>query len=982
MTTTAGNFNILKQRPHAHESFSDSQKLESLLKKTVRGEVRFDASSRALYATDASNYRQVPIGLVIPRDADDVEATVAGCRAIGAPILARGGGTSLSGQCCNVAVVLDFSKYLNQIVALDPASKRARVEPGIVLDRVRDAAEVHHLTFAPDPATHSRCTIGGMIGNNSCGVHALLGGKTVDNVESLDILLYDGTKLSVGATSDEELKSTIAAGGRRGQIYSSLAKLRDRYADEVRRRFPRIPRRVSGYNLDELLPENGFHVARSLVGSEGTCVTVLGANLQLTDSPPHRRLVALGFPDPFIAADHVPALLAFKPIGLEGFDGMLVDFMLRKKLAVDDVVLLPSGKGHLLVELGAWSAQEVDAQVDALMSSVSSLDVVPVARAYSLEEAKRVWRVRESALGATVYVPGEPHGWEGWEDSAVAPEKLGSFLRQTFGLMQEYGYRSPMYGHFGQGCVHLRINFDLESEGGIRNFREFLDRAADIVIEHGGSLSGEHGDGQARAALLPKMFGPELMQAFREFKAIWDPENKMNPGKLVDPIAVYEPQDNLRLGANYQEHFYETHFSFPDDHGSIADATLRCVGVGACRKTDGGTMCPSYMATREERHSTRGRAHLLWEMLEGNVLKDGWKNEAVHDALDLCLACKACKTECPVSVDVATYKAEFLSHYYEGRLHPLRDYLFGFMDRWAHLASIIPGVTPGLANLAMQTPVVGSLIKQVAGIADERHLPKFAARSFQSAAPTKAASSMPRVLLWPDTWNNYFHPTALTAAQRVLESAGFQAELPRGHICCGRPLYDFGFLPQARQYLERVMTTLATQIDAETPIVVLEPSCASVFRDELRNLFPNDPRAERLRDQVFLLSEFLARHAPGYKPPQTPQRKLLVHGHCHHKSLMKMNDELALLRATGSEVEYLDSGCCGMAGPFGFEREKFEVSQAVGERVLLPAVRQSDAATVIVTDGFSCREQIAQNSTRRAVHFAEADLPGAVKRLS
>ncbi len=972
MTTTAQKFNILKQRPHAHESFSDSQKLESLLKKTVRGEVRFDDGSRALYATDASNYRQVPIGLVIPRDASDVEATVAACCAVGAPILARGGGTSLSGQCCNVAVILDFSKYLNRIVALDPESKRARVEPGIVLDRVRDAAEAHQLTFAPDPATHSRCTIGGMIGNNSCGVHALLGGKTVDNVESLEILLYDGTKLTVGATSDEELRSIIAAGGRRGQIYSSLAKLRDRYGDEVRRRFPPIPRRVSGYNLDELLPENGFNVARSLVGTEGTCVTVLGANLQLTDSPPHRRLVALGFPDPFIAADHVPGLLEFKPIGLEGFDGMLVDFMLRKKLAVDDVVLLPPGNGHLLVELGAWSAQEVDAQVDALMSSVSGMSVVPIARAYSVEEARRVWKVRESALGATVYVPGEPHGWEGWEDSAVAPEKLGSFLRQTFGLMNEYGYRSPMYGHFGQGCVHLRINFDLESEAGIRNFREFLDRAADIVIEHGGSLSGEHGDGQARAALLPKMFGPELMQAFREFKTIWDPENKMNPGKLADPIAVYEPQDNLRLGANYREHSYETHFSFPDDHGSISDATLRCVGVGACRKVDAGTMCPSYMATGEERHSTRGRAHLLWEMLEGNVLKDGWKNEAVHEALELCLACKACKTECPVNVDVATYKAEFLSHYYEGRLHPLRDYLFGFMDRWAHLASVIPGVTPALANFAMQVPVIGNLIKQVAGVAEQRQLPKFAARSFQSAAPAAAASSMPRVLLWPDTWNNYFHPSALTAARSVLVSAGFRVEVPRGHICCGRPLYDFGFLPQARQYLERVMTTLATQIDAETPIVVLEPSCASVFRDELCNLFPNDPRAKRLCDQVFLLSEFLVRHAPGYVPKQTPQRKLLVHGHCHHKSLMKMNDELALLRATGSEVEYLDSGCCGMAGPFGFEKEKFEVSQAVGERTLLPAVRQADHATVIVTDGFSCREQIAQNSDRRAIHFAEA----------
>ncbi len=974
MTTSAASFNILRQRPHPHESFSDSVELVRLLKQSVRGEVRFDDGSRALYATDASNYRQVPIGLVIPRDTDDVEATVAACRAVGAPILARGGGTSLSGQCCNVAVVIDFSKYVNRIVALDPAAKRARVEPGIVLDRVRDAAELHQLTFAPDPATHSRCTIGGMIGNNSCGVHALLGGKTVDNVESLDVLLYDGTRLTVGATTNEELQAIIAAGGRRGGIYSGLAKLRDQYADLVRQRFPRIPRRVSGYNLDELLPENGFHVARALVGTEGSCVTVLGATLRLTDSPPYRRLVALGFPDPFIAADHVPRVLEFKPIGLEGFDGMLVDFMLRKKLAVEDVVLLPPGKGHLLVEFGAWSAPEADAQVDALMSAIGKMDVVPVARAYTAEEAKRVWHVRESALGATVYVPGEPHGWEGWEDSAVAPEQLGSFLRQTFQLMQKYGYRSPMYGHFGQGCVHLRINFDLESEAGIRNFREFLDHAADIVIAHGGSLSGEHGDGQARAALLPKMFGPELMQAFREFKTIWDPDNKMNPGKLADPVAVYEPQDNLRLGAGYREHNHPTHFSFPHDHGSMSDATLRCVGVGACRKTDAGTMCPSYMATREERHSTRGRAHLLWEMLEGNVIKDGWKNEAVHEALDLCLACKACKTECPVNVDVASYKAEFLAHYYEGRPHPLRDYLFGFMDRWAHLASI----APALANFTMQAPIAGSLIKQLAGVAAQRQLPKFAGRSFQNSMKTRAANgahSMPRVLLWPDTWNNYFHPPALTAAHSVLYSAGFQVEVPSGHICCGRPLYDFGFLPQARQYLEKVMTTLAPQIEAGMPIVVVEPSCASVFRDELGNLFPNDHRAERLRDQVYLLSEFLVGHAPDYAPPQTPGRKLLVHGHCHHKSLMKMNDELSLLRATASDVEYLDSGCCGMAGPFGFEKEKFDVSQAIGERVLLPAVRRSDSATVIVTDGFSCREQIAQNSTRRAIHFAEAVCP-------
>jgi FAD/FMN-containing dehydrogenase/Fe-S oxidoreductase len=977
VTNPASAFPILQHKPLAHETFSESGDLEQRLKQTVRGEVRFDDGSRALYATDSSNYRQVPIGLVIPRDVADIEATVAACRATGAPILARGGGTSLAGQCCNVAVVIDFSKYVNSIVSLDPETKSACVEPGIVLDRVRDAAELHQLTFAPDPATHSRCTIGGMIGNNSCGVHGLLGGKTVDNIESLDILLYDGNRMTVGATSEAELQAIIATGGRRGEIYARLARLRDQYADLIRKRFPKIPRRVSGYNLDELLPENGFHVARALVGSEGTCVTILGANLHLTDSPPHRRLVALGFPDPFIAADHVPLVLEHKPIGLEGFDGMLVDFMLKKNLAVEDVVLLPPGRGQLLVELGAWSAEEADRQAEAVMTAARSMPVVPVAVSYSLEEARRVWRVRESALGATVYVPGEANGWEGWEDAAVPPEQLGSYLRQLFTLMNEYGYRSPIYGHFGQGCVHLRINFDLESEVGIRNFREFLDRATDIVLAHGGSLSGEHGDGQARAALLPKMFGTELMDAFREFKAIWDPSNKMNPGKLIDPVAVYEPQDNLRLGAGYHSHGHPTHFSFPDDHGSISHATLRCVGVGACRKTDAGTMCPSYMATREERHSTRGRAHLLWEVLEGNVLKDGWQNEEVREALDLCLSCKACKTECPVNVDVATYKAEFLSHYYEEHRHPLRDYLFGFMDRWSHLASVLPGFTPRLANLATQMPVLRNVMKEIAGIAEQRTMPAFAPRSFQSTIKTnhKIAMAGSRVMLWPDTWNNYFHPPALRAARSVLESAGFQVEVPRGHLCCGRPLYDFGFLTEARQYLQKVMSTLSTQIDAGTPIVVLEPSCASVFRDELRNLFPGDARAERLRNQVYLLSEFLVRHAPGYTPPQTPGRKLLVHGHCHHKSVMKMNDELALLKATASEVEVLDSGCCGMAGPFGFEKEKFEVSQTLGERVLLPAVRNATLETLIITDGFSCREQIAQNSTRRAIHFAEAICP-------
>jgi FAD/FMN-containing dehydrogenase/Fe-S oxidoreductase len=972
---SAAEFPILRQTRHPHESFRDARELEARLKAGVRGEVRFDDASRALYATDASNYRQVPLGLVIPRDAADVEAAVAACRSLGAPILARGGGTSLAGQCCNVAVVLDFSKYMRSIRSLDPAAKLATIEPGIVLDRLREAAEVHHLTFAPDPATHSRCTLGGIIGNNSCGVHGLLGGKAVDNVHSLDVLLYDGTRMTVGKTSEEELARAIAAGGRRGQIYAGLARLRDRYANLVREKFPRIPRRVSGYNLDELLPENGFHVARSLVGTEGTCVTILNATVHLADSPPHRRLVAVGFESPFVAADHVPFALGFKPIGLEGFDGMLVDFMHRKSLALDDIGLLPEGRGHLLVELGAWSADEADARAEEFAAAAKSLSAAVHARLYTPAEAARVWHVRESALGATVFVPGEPHGWEGWEDAAVPPEKLGSYLRKLYALMGEYGYRSPMYGHFGQGCVHLRINFDLESQAGIARFREFLDRATDIVLEHGGSLSGEHGDGQARAALLPKMFGPELMQAFREFKALWDPENRMNPGKLIDPIEVYEPHENLRLGAGYESRPRETYFKFPQDGGSLSEATLRCVGVGACRKQE-GTMCPSYMATREEKHSTRGRAHMLWEVLEGNVIAEDWHNHEVREALDLCLSCKACKTECPVNVDVATYKAEFLAHHFEGRMHPLRDYAFGFMDRWAAMAAAVPGGAT-LANLAMRTPGVSHLAKTVLGIAPQRSLPAFAATSYQrglAAHAPHAAANAKRVVLWPDTWNNYFHPGTLASAHTVLGAAGFAAETPREHICCGRPLYDFGFLKEAKQYLERVMERMAPEIDAGVPIVILEPSCASVFRDELLNFFPGDARARRLSEQTFLLSEFLVRFAPEYVAP-LDGKKVVLHGHCHHKSLMKMNDELTVLRASGADVELLNAGCCGMAGPFGFEKEKFGVSQALGERVLLPAVRAAAPETLIVVDGFSCREQIAQNMDRRAIHLAEALAP-------
>lgn len=965
----------LPQSSHAKpvDVFAQAADLERELKRSIKGEVRFDSGSRALYATDGSNYRQIPIGLVVPRDNDDVIAAVAACRKYGAPILPRGAGTSLAGQSCNVAVILDFTKYMNKILELNHEQKFARVQPGLVLDTLRNRAEVHQLTFAPDPSTHNRCTIGGMIGNNSCGTHSLLGGKTVDNVEQLQILLYDGTQITVGPTSDADFASKINSGGREAEIYSKLRAIRDQYSSLIRARYPKIPRRVSGYNLDELLPENGFNLARALVGTEGTCAVVLEARLKLIHSPQHRTLVGLGYADAFEAADHVPEILEFKPIGLEGFEGSIVDGLKQK--GAPHLDLLPEGRGILMVEFGSDDPEHSKDLALRLIDRLKRVAAPPASRLYTTSEARFVWQLRESGPRAAAFAPGAVPEWEGWDDAAVAPEKLGAYLRDIRKLMNEYQYRGAFYGHFGHGCIHMRVSFDLESDNGIRKYGEFIERAADLVVGYGGSLSGEHGDGQSRAALLPKMFGPELVGAFREFKSVWDPGNKMNPHKVVD---AYLPTENLRLGADYNPRKPETHFAFASDDGSLAKATLRCIGLGACRKQDGGAMCPSYMVTLEEEHSTRGRAHLLFEMLQGEVVRDGWHDEHVKKALDLCLSCKACKSECPANVDIATYRAEFLSHYYENKIRPLHAYAFGQIDRWSRIASLFPS----FVNFINRSPLARPLVNRVLGLAPQRKIPTFAAQNFQrwfrrqsSNATSKrdapSSAKFPEVILWADTFNNYFHPETSRAALDVLKHAGFHVTVPREHLCCGRPLYDFGMLKEAKQYLARVLQVLGPRIDAGLPMVVLEPSCASVFRDEMVNLFPNDARAKRLRAQTFLLSEFLQRHAPGYQPPQLSQ-KILLHGHCHHRALMKMTDEEALLRKTGAQIQLPDAGCCGMAGAFGFEKDKFEISQAIGERVLLPAVRQATPDTIIVSDGFSCREQITQATGRKVVHLAEA----------
>jgi FAD/FMN-containing dehydrogenase/Fe-S oxidoreductase len=944
----------------------DVAALEAELRRQLDGEVRFDGGSRALYATDGSNYRQVPIGVVIPRHKTDVSATIEVCRQFGAPVLSRGGGTSLAGQCCNVAVVMDMSKFLHGVLALDVEGRRARVLPGTVLDVLRDAAKTHDLTFGPDPSTHNHCTLGGMIGNNSCGVHSVLAGRTADNVEELEVLTYDGLVLRVGATPPDEVEAIVRAGGRRGEIYGRLRQLIDRYGAEVRRMYPKIPRRVSGFNLDELLPENGFHVARALVGSEGTCVTILEATLRLVPWPRARTLLVLGYPDIYAAADHVPAVMNEKPIGLEAIDQRLIDDMHKKGLHERYLKYLPDGKGFLLVELGGDSKEAADARARAVLAALQASPPRPSAKIYDdPDQEEKLWKVRESGLGATARIPGSPDTWEGWEDSAVPPERMGDYLRALRPLLQAHGYDGAFYGHFGQGCLHTRINFDLTTAGGIANYRSFIEEAASLVIRHGGSLSGEHGDGQSRAELLPRMFGPELVQAFREFKAIWDPTGRMNPGKVVDPFAI---DDNLRLGADFRPPAAATHFTYPEDDGDFTRATLRCVGVGECRREHGGTMCPSYRATREEKHSTRGRAHLLFEMMRGQEL-NGWRDDAVRQSLELCLACKGCKHDCPVNVDVATYKAEFLAHHYEGRLRPRAAYSMGLIHRWARVAAL----APGLANLLSRSRATSSLFKRLGGIAPERQVPAFAARTFKQRwrrRPTRNAGAPP-VLLWPDTFNNHFFPDTAMAAAEVLEALGFQVTVPDGDVCCGRPLYDFGMLKTARRLLQKDLRALRTAIAEGVPVVGLEPSCVSVFRDEMTNLLPHDRDAARLAKQTQLFSEFVVAHAR-VDDLRRLDRKAVVHGHCHEKALFGMDSEMELLRRLGVDARRLDTGCCGMAGSFGFEAgEKYRVSMAIGELDVLPKVRQAEAAALVVADGFSCREQIRSATTRRALHVAE-----------
>ncbi|MFF8931764.1 FAD-binding and (Fe-S)-binding domain-containing protein [Streptomyces longwoodensis] len=956
---------------------TDHAELEAALRRGVRGDVDFGVTARALVTMDASNYRRVPRGVVAPRDADDVAAVLAVCREHGVPVVARGGGTSIAGQATGTGVVLDFTRHMNRLVSLDPDARTAVVQPGLVLDRLQEAAAPHGLRFGPDPSTHSRCTLGGMIGNNSCGSHSVAWGTTADSVRELDVLTARGERLRPGRDWGG------APQGLRELVEGELSRLRTG--------FPELPRRISGYALDALLPERGADVARSFCGSEGTLGILTEAVVRLVEAPRARALAVLAYGDEGAAAEAAAGLLPYRPLTVEGMAADLVP----------PGAGLPRGGAWLFVETGGGTAGEARARAEEIVRAADVLDSLVVTDPAA---QRALWRVREDASGTATRMPDGTEAWPGWEDCAVPPARLGAYLRDFRALLASHGLRGTPYGHFGDGCIHVRIDFDLLGEAGVGRFRRFSEDLADLVVAHGGSLSGEHGDGQARAELLPRMYGPELVALFERAKAVWDPDDLLNPGMLVRPA----PLDSHLRFAPLPRGPVPVVFGYPADGGDFTAAVRRCVGVAKCRTASAGgpgVMCPSFRVTGEEAHSTRGRARLLHEMLAGELVTDGWRSPEVRDALDLCLACKGCRSDCPVGVDMATYKAEFLHHHYAGRRRPAAHYSLGRLPRWLRWAS--GARLTALVNALAAVRPLARVGKRLAGVAPERALPRLAGETFSrwwrrtagrgsggNGGADGSHGGGPLVVLWPDTFTEHLTPSVGRAAVRVLEAAGLRVALPptlrmrgrpvgdgrsrsplalltarRARVCCGLTYVSTGQLDHARVVLRRTLDLMEPVLETAAPVVVLEPSCAAALRGDLPELLPDDPRAARLATRVLTFAEALGRYAPSWVPPRV-DRPAVGQTHCHQHAVLGDAPDRRLRAAAGLDGE-LSGGCCGLAGNFGFERGHFEVSRACADEQLLPALRDAPPDAVVLADGYSCRTQVEQLSGTRARHLAE-----------
>jgi FAD/FMN-containing dehydrogenase/Fe-S oxidoreductase len=905
------------------------------LTRRIAGDVHTDSGTRAAYASDASNHRVVPAGVVFPRTAEDLTTIVRLCRDDGVPITSRGAGTNVAGNAIGPGVVVDYSRYYQQIVSVDPGSRTAVVQPGVVVDRLQEAAARYGLRFGPDPSTHNRCTIGGMIGTNACGSHSVAWGTTADNVLDLELVLADGVARPIADVPG---------------LSDRLTSLRDVYLAPIRQELGRFPRQISGYGLQHLLPERGFDLARAFTGSEGTCGIIASATVKLVDVPPRRVLLVAGFADDIAAAAAAPLLSKLGPLTVEGIDENLVRAF-DSRPGPHSRPELPRGRAWLMLEIGGADQDEVDDVGHSLAQAAQQAGALGTRILTDAADQNAFWRIRERGAGLATRTASGDEAWPGWEDAAVPPKRLADYLTGFHRLLADHGRQGVVYGHFGEGCVHVRIDHDLLSDHGRSAYRDFQQQAAELVVDHGGSLSGEHGDGRARSELLSRMYGAEVVRAFAGFKHAFDPDRLFNPGVIVDP----DPLDaNLRLAIN-RPHTVDLQFGYPSDDGDWGKAMRRCVGVGACRKESGGGMCPSYRATKDERHSTRGRSRLLFEMLDGNLSADGWRSKDVHDALDLCLSCKACSSECPVSVDMATYKAEFLHKYFRRRLRPRSHYSMGWLPLWLVAARRVPR----LANLVMKN----KLLARLGGIDPRRAVPKISTEPLKLAQVPAGVPDAPRVTLWVDTFTAAFDPTIADDALTLLRAAGYDVTVVGPDVCCGLTWVSTGQLNIARRVMTRAVTRLT---DTPGRIVVLEPSCAAALRGDAPELLQTTAAAA-VGDRISTLAEFLLDVDLEFEPLD---EAAIGQFHCHQRAVFGTEPDRRLLARLGIGFESIDEGCCGLAGNFGFEQGHYDVSVACAEQSFLPALRDQPDSMVLA-DGFSCRLQIQQLGGREAHHLAQ-----------
>ena len=939
-------------------------RLERALRGSVRGEVRFDAATRLLYSTDASLYQILPVGVVCPRDAEDAALAVRLAAEAGVPVLPRGGGTALAGQTVGAALVLDFCRHMHRVLEIDPDRRRVRVQPGVRLDRLNRACAPYGLHFGPDPATFRQCAVGGMIGNNSCGARSLVYGKTGDHVHSLRCVLPGGACAHFTALRRDAVGG---APGVEGELARAVLAILEPHRAGMLARYPKIPRRVSGYNFDAVLEDPELNLSRLIVGSEGTLATVVEAELGLVPVPPARALVLLSFRERFTSMDAVPAILP-EP-GLTALE--IVDSRVLRgareilQFRATAAMAAPDALGVLFCEFSGEAQEEVAGLAHGFAARAPALPGAPHAGVFlSAADQLAAWELRQAATGLLyLTTPSKDiKPQEFVEDTGVPPERLGAYTRRFEEIVQRHGTTTGYFGHAGQGCLHIRVDLNVKRGEDRERMQRIAGDIAELVVEFGGSLSGEHGDGLARSEFLPLMFGPEVIELHRRVKAAFDPEGQMNPGgKIVPPYQ--RMTENLRFGEGYRADPPDTWFRYAEGGWDVA--VEKCNGMAVCRKLDAGTMCPSYMVTLEEEHSTRGRANALREAMRGSL--PGMRSEAVHGALDLCLACKACKTECPVGVDMARYKAEFLAQHHRAHGTPREAHFFGRIHDFARAGSLAPRV----ANLGQR--LLGGAIKRAGHVDPRRRLPELAREPFRRWFGRRArveADGRPSVVLFDDTFHNFFAPGPLRAAAAVLERAGFDVRLPARQVCCGRAAVSKGLLDHARAKQAQLLETLIADVDRGAWIVGIEPSCILTLRDELPDLV-RDERAARLAGAAVTLEELLA-GLPDWRPGRL-ERRALVHGHCHQKALVGMGPTVAALgRVEGLEFGVLDSGCCGMAGSFGYERGHYEVSRACGERVLFPAVRAAAPDDLVVAPGFSCRHQIGDFcGGRQAIHTAE-----------